>query len=311
MLDWFRGKKITINIYDEKQDLTLPTDFKQFVKAISNQLQINPDDCTNNLVFKYNENKLPRFFANEKEYQNFMGFVKNSKRKETVFIEFNEKTAEIIRQSLAFNEKNNKVEIKDTNLSLLIRKSIKNEIKNKKKKEEKKKIEPIKEENSKIKNELAKKEEPKKEEPKKEEIKKEEPKKEEIKKEEPKKEEIKKEEPKKEEIKKEESDIIDNIGMEEKIVEPIKSIEVIEQNKQPTVAELLGFEELDINELNEDENNIKESDPEIVMSPEKEQEIKSVWNIFSFVNKIPGVGGFFKKNDENESNENKEDNQIE
>ena len=71
MLDWFRGKKITINIYGEKQDLTLPKDFKHFVKVISNQLQINPDDCTNNLVFKYNENKLPRFFANEKEYQYF------------------------------------------------------------------------------------------------------------------------------------------------------------------------------------------------------------------------------------------------
>ena len=283
MFDWFRGKKITINIYEQKQDLILPKDFTHFVKEVSNQLQINPDDCTNNLVFKYNENNLPRFFSNEKEYQNFMNFVKNSKKKETVFIEFNEKTAEIIRQSLAFNEKNNKVEIKDNNLSLLIRKSIKNDIKKKKKNEEKKKIEPIKEE---IKTE-------------------------EIKSEEPKKEEIKTEEPKKEEPKN-----IEN--MEEKIIETIKSIEVTEQKKEPNAAEILGFEELDINELNEDENknetnedenNIKESEVEI--SPEKEQEIKSVWNIFSLVNKIPGVGRFFKKEEENESNENKEDNQIE
>ncbi len=293
MFDWFRGKKITINIYEQKQDLILPKDFTHFVKEVSNQLQINPDDCTNNLVFKYNENNLPRFFSNEKEYQNFMNFVKNSKKKETVFIEFNEKTAEIIRQSLAFNEKNNKVEIKDNNLSLLIRKSIKNDIKKKKKNEEKKKIEPIKEE---IKTE---------------EIKTEEPKKEEIKTEEPKKEEIKTEEPKKEEPKN-----IEN--MEEKIIETIKSIEVTEQKKEPNAAEILGFEELDINELNEDENKnetnedeniIKESEVEI--SPEKEQEIKSVWNIFSLVNKIPGVGRFFKKEEENESNENKEDNQIE
>ena len=230
MFDWFRGKKITINIYEQKQDLILPKDFTHFVK--------------------------------------------NSKKKETVFIEFNEKTAEIIRQSLAFNEKNNKVEIKDNNLSLLIRKSIKNDIKKKKKNEEKKKIEPIKEE---IKTE-------------------------EIKTEEPKKEEIKTEEPKKEEPKN-----IEN--MEEKIIETIKSIEVTEQKKEPNAAEILGFEELDINELNEDENNIKESEVEI--SPEKEQEIKSVWNIFSLVNKIPGVGRFFKKEEENESNENKEDNQIE
>ena len=273
MFDWFRGKKITINIYEQKQDLILPKDFTHFVKEVSNQLQINPDDCTNNLVFKYNENNLPRFFSNEKEYQNFMNFVKNSKKKETVFIEFNEKTAEIIRQSLAFNEKNNKVEIKDNNLSLLIRKSIKNDIKKKKKNEEKKKIEPIKEE---IKTEEIKTEEPKKEEPK-------------------------------------------NIeNMEEKIIETIKSIEVTEQKNEPNAAEILGFEELDINELNEDENknetnedenNIKESEVEI--SPEKEQEIKSVWNIFSLVNKIPGVGRFFKKEEENESNENKEDNQIE
>ena len=293
MFDWFRGKKITINIYEQKQDLILPKDFTHFVKEVSNQLQINPDDCTNNLVFKYNENNLPRFFSNEKEYQNFMNFVKNSKKKETVFIEFNEKTAEIIRQSLAFNEKNNKVEIKDNNLSLLIRKSIKNDIKKKKKNEEKKKIEPIKEEK------------------KTEEIKTEEPKKEEIKTEEPKKEEIKTEEPKKEEPKN-----IEN--MEEKIIETIKSIEVTEQKKEPNAAEILGFEELDINELNEDENKnetnedeniIKESEVEI--SPEKEQEIKSVWNIFSLVNKIPGVGRFFKKEEENESNENKEDNQIE
>ena len=77
MFDWFRGKKITINIYEQKQDLILPKDFTHFVKEVSNQLQINPDDCTNNLVFKYNENKLPRFFSNEKEYQNFMNFVKN------------------------------------------------------------------------------------------------------------------------------------------------------------------------------------------------------------------------------------------
>ena len=99
---------------------------------------------------KSNENNLPRFFSNEKEYQNFMNFVKNSKKKETVFIEFNEKTAEIIRQSLAFNEKNNKVEIKDTNLSLLIKKSMKKDKTNKK-------TEPINEE-------------PKKEAPKKKEI---------------------------------------------------------------------------------------------------------------------------------------------
>jgi hypothetical protein len=197
MFDWFRGKKITINIYEQKQDLILPKDFTHFVKEVSNQLQINPDDCTNNLVFKYNENNLPRFFSNEKEYQNFMNFVKNSKKKETVFIEFNEKTAEIIRQSLAFNEKNNKVEIKDNNLSLLIRKSIKNDIKKKKKNEEKKKKEPIKEEI------------------KKEKIKTEEHKKEENKTEEPKKEEIKKEETKKEEQKNIEK-------MEEKIIETIK-----------------------------------------------------------------------------------------
>ena len=69
----------------------------------------------------------------------FLNYIKNSKKKETVFIEFNEKTAEIIRQSLAFNEKNNKVEIKDTNLSLLIRKSMKKDKTNKK-------TEPIKEE---------------------------------------------------------------------------------------------------------------------------------------------------------------------
>ena len=290
MLDWFRGKKITINIYGEKQDITLPNGFKEFVKVISNQLQIHPNDCTNNLVFKYNENKIPRFFTNENEYNIFLNYIKNSKRKETVFIEFNEKTAEIIRQSLAFNEKNNKIEIKDTNLSLLIKKSMKKDKTNKK-------IEPIKEE-------------PKKEAPKKKEIKKEEPKKEEIKLEEPKKEEIKLEEPKKEEVKKELPKILENTGMEEKIIETITPIEIIEEKKEPTAAELLGFEELDIDELNE-ENNFKESNDDIIISPEKEQEIKSVWNIFSLVNKIPGVGGFFKKKEENESNENKEEIQTE
>ena len=290
MLDWFRGKKITINIYGEKQDITLPNGFKEFVKVISNQLQIHPNDCTNNLVFKYNENKIPRFFTNENEYNIFLNYIKNSKKKETVFIEFNEKTAEIIRQSLAFNEKNNKVEIKDTNLSLLIKKSMKKDKTNKK-------IEPIKEE-------------PKKEAPKKEEIKLEEPKKEEIKLEEPKKEEIKLEEPKKEEVKKELPKILENTGMEEKIIETITPIEIIEEKKEPTAAELLGFEELDIDELNE-ENNFKESNDDIIISPEKEQEIKSVWNIFSLVNKIPGVGGFFKKKEENESNENKEEIQTE
>ena len=157
MLDWYRGKKITINIYGEKQDITLPNGFKEFVKVISNQLQIHPNDCTNNLVFKYNENKIPRFFTNENEYNIFLNYIKNSKKKETVFIEFNEKTAEIIRQSLAFNEKNNKVEIKDTNLSLLIKKSMKKDKTNKK-------TEPIKEE--------SKKEEPKKKEKKKEKTKK-------------------------------------------------------------------------------------------------------------------------------------------
>ena len=290
MLDWFRGKKITINIYGEKQDITLPNGFKEFVKVISNQLQIHPNDCTNNLVFKYNENKIPRFFTNENEYNIFLNYIKNSKKKETVFIEFNEKTAEIIRQSLAFNEKNNKIEIKDTNLSLLIKKSMKKDKTNKK-------IEPIKEE-------------PKKEAPKKKEIKKEEPKKEEIKLEEPKKEEIKLEEPKKEEVKKELPKILENTGMEEKIIETITPIEIIEEKKEPTAAELLGFEELDIDELNE-ENNFKESNDDIIISPEKEQEIKSVWNIFSLVNKIPGVGGFFKKKEENESNENKEEIQTE
>ena len=290
MLDWFRGKKITINIYGEKQDITLPNGFKEFVKVISNQLQIHPNDCTNNLVFKYNENKIPRFFTNENEYNIFLNYIKNSKKKETVFIEFNEKTAEIIRQSLAFNEKNNKVEIKDTNLSLLIKKSMKKDKTNKK-------IEPIKEE-------------PKKEAPKKKEIKLEEPKKEEIKLEEPKKEEIKLEEPKKEEVKKELPKILENTGMEEKIIETITPIEIIEEKKEPTAAELLGFEELDIDELNE-ENNFKESNDDIIISPEKEQEIKSVWNIFSLVNKIPGVGGFFKKKEENESNENKEEIQTE
>ena len=290
MLDWFRGKKITINIYGEKQDITLPNGFKEFVKVISNQLQIHPNDCTNNLVFKYNENKIPRFFTNENEYNIFLNYIKNSKKKETVFIEFNEKTAEIIRQSLAFNEKNNKVEIKDTNLSLLIKKSMKKDKTNKK-------TEPINEE-------------PKKEAPKKKEIKKEEPKKEEIKLEEPKKEEIKLEEPKKEEVKKELPKILENTGMEEKIIETITPIEIIEEKKEPTAAELLGFEELDIDELNE-ENNFKESNDDIIISPEKEQEIKSVWNIFSLVNKIPGVGGFFKKKEENESNENKEEIQTE
>ena len=290
MLDWFRGKKITINIYGEKQDITLPNGFKEFVKVISNQLQIHPNDCTNNLVFKYNENKIPRFFTNENEYNIFLNYIKNSKKKETVFIEFNEKTAEIIRQSLAFNEKNNKVEIKDTNLSLLIKKSMKKDKTNKK-------TEPINEE-------------PKKEAPKKKEIKLEEPKKEEIKLEEPKKEEIKLEEPKKEEVKKELPKILENTGMEEKIIETITPIEIIEEKKEPTAAELLGFEELDIDELNE-ENNFKESNDDIIISPEKEQEIKSVWNIFSLVNKIPGVGGFFKKKEENESNENKEEIQTE
>ena len=280
MLDWFRGKKITINIYGEKQDITLPNGFKEFVKVISNQLQIHPNDCTNNLVFKYNENKIPRFFTNENEYNIFLNYIKNSKKKETVFIEFNEKTAEIIRQSLAFNEKNNKVEIKDTNLSLLIKKSMKKDKTNKK-------TEPIKEES-----------------------KKEAPKKKEIKKEEPKKEEIKLEEPKKEEVKKELPKILENTGMEEKIIETITPIEIIEEKKEPTAAELLGFEELDIDELNE-ENNFKESNDDIIISPEKEQEIKSVWNIFSLVNKIPGVGGFFKKKEENESNENKEEIQTE
>ena len=300
MLDWFRGKKITINIYGEKQDITLPNGFKEFVKVISNQLQIHPNDCTNNLVFKYNENKIPRFFTNENEYNIFLNYIKNSKKKETVFIEFNEKTAEIIRQSLAFNEKNNKIEIKDTNLSLLIKKSMKKDKTNKK-------IEPIKEEPKK---EAPKKKEIKKEEPKKEEIKLEEPKKEEIKLEEPKKEEIKLEEPKKEEVKKELPKILENTGMEEKIIETITPIEIIEEKKEPTAAELLGFEELDIDELNE-ENNFKESNDDIIISPEKEQEIKSVWNIFSLVNKIPGVGGFFKKKEENESNENKEEIQTE
>ena len=270
MLDWFRGKKITINIYGEKQDITLPNGFKEFVKVISNQLQIHPNDCTNNLVFKYNENKIPRFFTNENEYNIFLNYIKNSKKKETVFIEFNEKTAEIIRQSLAFNEKNNKVEIKDTNLSLLIKKSMKKDKTNKK-------TEPIKEES---------------------------------KKEAPKKKEIKKEEPKKEEVKNELPKILENTGMEEKIIETITPIEIIEEKKEPTAAELLGFEELDIDELNE-ENNFKESNDDIIISPEKEQEIKSVWNIFSLVNKIPGVGGFFKKKEENESNENKEEIQTE
>ena len=59
----------------------------------------------------------------------------------------------------------------------------------------------------------------------------------------------------------------------------------IEEKKEPTSAELLVFEELDIDELNE-ENNFKESNDDIIISPEKEQEIKSVWNIFSLVNKI-------------------------
>ena len=83
--------------------------------------------------------------------------------------------------------------------------------------------------------------------------------------------------------------------MEEKIIETIKSIEVTEQKKEPNAAEILGFEELDINELNEDENKNETN--------EDENNIK--------VNKIPGVGRFFKKEEENESNENKEDNQIE
>ena len=119
MLDWFNGKNITINIYGEKKSLRLPKDLTQFLKEVSKQLQISPSDCQNNLIFKFNVDKKPYFIKDESDYSGFLKVVNDSKTNITVFIEFNEKTAEIIRQSLAFNEKNNKVEIKDTNLSLL------------------------------------------------------------------------------------------------------------------------------------------------------------------------------------------------
>ncbi len=258
MLDWIKKKKITIDIYGQRHSFNIPSNFKDFIKTLSNQLQITPEDCLKNLTFKFKEKEKYRFFNNENEYKDLLNY--NSKNNIIIIIEFNEKTAEIIRESFCYNEKKNTIEIKDLNMSALINKSIK--------------------------------------------------------------------------FKKDE-----NKGMEEKIIykqeyDPVNEISKI---KTKSIEENFGFEELDVSELNEnnennnekeqyniiEENNKNESNEEkksenndndiIIVSPEEKKKVESIWNIFYFVNKIPGIGFFFNQDNnvsgKKENNENEDKNE--
>ena len=258
MLDWIKKKKITIDIYGQRHSFNIPLNFKDFIKTISNQLQITPEDCLNNLTFKFKEKEKYRFFNNENEYKALLNY--NSKNNIIIIVEFNEKTAEIIRESFCYNEKKNTIEIKDLNMSALINKSIK--------------------------------------------------------------------------FKKDE-----NKGMEEKIIykqeyDPVNEISKI---KTKSIEDNFGFEELDVSELNEnnennnekeqyniiEENNKNESNEDkkcenndndiIIVSPEEKKKVESIWNIFYFVNKIPGIGFFFNKDNNDsgkkENNENADKNE--